>query len=62
MRSAESMYMEAGQAESETLADEYVRNFLHNEAVVGEEMEARLYKELLPKVGRRSSSLFIKCD
>ena len=41
---------ERDQADSASLRDEYVRHFLQGEFVVGQELEARLSKTLVPKV------------
>mmetsp|Transcript_26988 Transcript_26988/g.69981 ORF Transcript_26988/g.69981 Transcript_26988/m.69981 type:complete len:1010 (+) Transcript_26988:157-3186(+) len=50
MSEAETTWTQRDQSYSQDVADEYVRHFLNSELVVGQDMEARLTKTLLPKI------------
>jgi len=50
MAEAETTYTQRDQSYSQDVCGEYVRHFLNGELVVGQDMEARLTKTMLPKI------------
>jgi predicted Zn-dependent peptidase len=47
-------YRERNEGHATDIRDEYLRHFLSNEIVLGQELEARLYKTLLPRVTKEA--------